>query len=63
LLSAGIELISLHMNELSYSLGELATNMHAREAEFARTHSIVGVKPGKPRGAMQALLSESEDED
>jgi Zn-dependent peptidase ImmA (M78 family) len=34
------DLISLHLNELGYSLGDLAGIMNAREDEFARTYSI-----------------------
>jgi Zn-dependent peptidase ImmA (M78 family) len=44
------ELISLHMTELGYSVGDLAAIMRAREDEFARTYSIAlpGEKPQKP---------------
>lgn len=44
------ELVSLHMNELGYSLVDLATAMHARVDEFARTYSID--LPGQESGRL-----------
>jgi Zn-dependent peptidase ImmA (M78 family) len=44
------DLIALHMNDMGYSLADLATVMNAREGEFARTYSIEisGEAPTKP---------------
>ena len=44
------ELIALHLNDLDYSLADLAKVMNARETEFVRTYSIElpGQKAAKP---------------
>jgi Zn-dependent peptidase ImmA (M78 family) len=44
------DLVSLHVQDLGYSLADLATAMHMREDEFARAYSIEipGEKTSKP---------------